>query len=68
MQEPHHEIAVAGRCDQPVGQLQADAETRLILHPRGIQGDYRDLPQIRVFERFAQQRDIVGSPAPAARL
>ncbi|MNC18005.1 hypothetical protein D3C75_658980 [compost metagenome] len=68
VQQAHHQVAIAGGCNQPVSQLQADPEARLVLHSGGIQRNHRNLPQTRVLQRLAQQGDIIGCPAASPGL
>ena len=66
--QQHQHVAVDQRGQRAAQQPQRDLEAGVLLHAREVDGDDGDLPHARFFERLAQQEDVVGGAAAAARL
>ena len=61
-------IPVEDEGHRPAGQGQGHLETAVLFQAREVQAGYRDLGIARLDQGLAQQVDVVGSPAAAARL
>ena len=65
--QQHQLIAVDQAADKPTNQGQRERKAAVLLHAEA-QRDDRHKAEARLFERLAQQVDIVGRTAAAARL
>ena len=66
--QQHEQVAVGHRVKDAVQHHRREGKARVFLHPVGREGDDRHESVAAFFQRLAQQVDVVGRAAAAARL